>query len=242
LKNHERLFCASFWLERRRSLGLYSPNTGAAFGFLLNPKICCKLSIPDYFNRLLGGKYMPMGIIMPGMDEVRRHWGWVLALGILLFVLGLVATSAAFTTTLLTVLTISVLLIIAGLLELFNGSRNAHFGGFWMHLFTGILDLVCGGLLMAYPAVGALTLTLILAIFFLVGGGVRAISALMINLPNGGWAVLSGILDIVLGVFLLCSWPFSGLWFLGLAVGISLIFRGFWWAAFALAVRKTPKV
>ncbi len=184
---------------------------------------------------------MPIGMIMPGMDEVRRHWGWVLALGILLFVLGIFATSAAFTTTMLTILTIGVLLIAAGVLELINAIRNAHYGGFWMHLFSGILDLVCGALLLAYPGAGALTLTLILAIFLLVEGAMRAVSALMINLPNGSWAVLSGVIDFILGIFLLSSWPFSGLWFLGLAVGISLIFRGFWWAAFALAARKMPR-
>ncbi|MCX6966212.1 MAG: HdeD family acid-resistance protein [Verrucomicrobia bacterium] len=174
------------------------------------------------------------------MDAARHNWGWVLALGILLVLLGAFATSAAITTTMLTVLVIGVLLLIAGVVELGSALRNAHYGGFWMHLFTGILDLVCGALLVRYPAAGALTLTLVLAIFFLVGGGMRAISALMIDLPNGGWAVLSGIVDVILGIFLLTSWPVSGLWFLGLAVGIGLIFRGAWWAAFALAVRKLP--
>lgn len=189
-----------------------------------------------------GGKIMPIGgMIMPGMDEVRRHWGWVLALGILLFILGIFATSAAVTTTLVTILMIGSLLLIAGFFELISAFRNAHFGGFWMHLFTGILDLVCGALLITYPGAGALTLTLVLSIFFLVGGAMRAISALMINLPNGGWAVLSGIVDVLLGIFLLTSWPVSGLWFLGLAVGIGLIFRGAWWAAFAMAARKLPK-
>jgi len=175
---------------------------------------------------------------MPGMDEARHNWGWVLTLGILLFILGLFATSAAITTTMLTVLVIGVLLLLSGVFEVASAFRNARYGGFWMHLFMGILDLVCGSLLIAYPGAGALTMTLILAIFFLVGGAMQFISALMINLPNGGWAVLSGLVDIMLGIFLLSSWPVSGLWFLGLAVGIGLIFRGAWWAAFALAARK----
>ena len=183
---------------------------------------------------------MSHGMILPGMDAARHNWGWVLALGILLVLLGVFATSAAVTTTMLTVLIIGVLLLVAGIFEIGSAFRNAHYGGFWMHLFTGILDLVCGALLVRYPAAGALTLTLVLSIFFLVGGGMRTLSALMIDLPNGGWAVLSGIVDVVLGIFLLTSWPVSGLWFLGLAVGIGLIFRGAWWAAFALAVRKLP--
>lgn len=177
---------------------------------------------------------------MPGMDEARHHWGWVLTLGILLFILGLFATSAAITTTMLTVLVIGILLLIAGVFEIGNAFRTAHYGGFWMHLFTGILDLVCGILLMAFPAAGAVTLTLILAIFFLVGGVMTVVSALMMHIPNGGWAVLSGIIDVMLGIFLLAHWPVSGFWFLGLAVGIGLIFRGIWWSASALAVRKTP--
>jgi len=73
------------------------------------------------------------------------------------------------------------------------------------------------------------------------GGTMRAVSALMIELPSGGWAVLSGIVDVVLGIMLLAAWPFSGLWFLGLAVGIGLLFRGAWWSAFALAARKSPE-
>lgn len=183
-----------------------------------------------------------MGMIMPGMEEVRRHWGWVLALGILLFLLGVFATSAAITTTILTVMVLGVLLLVAGLFELGSGFRNARYGGFWMHMFTGILSIVCGALLMAYPGAGALTLTLILSIYFLVGGAMRMISALMVELPSGSWAVLSGVVDVVLGIMLLASWPASGLWFLGLAVGIDLIFRGAWWAAFALSARKEPKL
>jgi hypothetical protein len=53
LKNQERRFCASFCFGLRRSLGLCFTNTGAALASLSKPKICCKLSIPDYFNSLL---------------------------------------------------------------------------------------------------------------------------------------------------------------------------------------------
>ena len=178
---------------------------------------------------------------MPGMDEVRRNWSWVLALGVLLFILGLFATSAAITTTLLTVLVIGILLLVEGVLGIVHAFRNMHFGGFGMHLFTGILDLVCGALLVAYPGAGALTLTLILAIFFLVGGTMRIVGSLATHLPSAGWAVLSGIVDVILGIFLLSAWPVSGLWFLGLAVGIALIFRGAWWSAFALAARNPSR-
>lgn len=185
---------------------------------------------------------MPYGTTLHGFGAARHHWGWMLALGILLFILGLFATSAAITTTLLTVLVIGALLLVEGVFEIISAFRNSRYGDFGIHLFMGILDLVCGSLLIAYPTAGALTLTLILAIFFLAGGVMRAVSALMHNLPAGGWAVLSGLVDIILGFLLLTSWPASGLWFLGLAVGIGLIFRGAWWSAFALSARKLPEL
>jgi len=107
-----------------------------------------------------------------------------------------------------------------------------------MHLITGSLDIVCGAVLLAFPGAGAAALTLILAILFLVGGAVRAFSSLIMRLPNGGWATLSGVIDFLLGLLLLGSWPVSALWFLGLCVGIGLIFRGIWWVAFAISVRQ----
>ena len=175
---------------------------------------------------------------LTGLDDLRRNWGWVLALGIGLLVLGLIAASASFFTTLATVLFIGCLLLIAGVFEIGNAFRHGSYGGFWMHLVTGVLDVVCGSLLLAFPLAGAAALTLVLAIFFLAGGAVRAISAIVMRLPNGGWAVVSGIVDFLLGLVLLWSWPLSAIWFLGLCVGIGLIFRGAWWMAFALSVRE----
>ena len=173
-----------------------------------------------------------------GMDEVRRNWGWVLALGVALIVLGLIAASATFITTLATVLFIGSLLLIAGVFEFSNAFRHGSYGGFWMHLVTGVLDVICGALLLAFPAAGAAALTFILAIFFLAGGAIRAVSALTMKLPNGAWAVVSGLVDFLLGLVLLGSWPLSAIWFLGLCVGIGLVFRGAWWTAFALSVRQ----
>ena len=176
---------------------------------------------------------------MPGMEGFRRNWGWLLVLGIVLMILGLLATSMSVLATLATVSVLGILLLVAGVFEIGNAFRHTHHGGFWMHLFAGVLDLVTGALLLFFPAAGAAALTLILAIFFLVGGLVRLISSIASReVPHRGWGIVSGIVDFLLGVVLLASWPVSALWFLGLCVGIALIFRGIWWAAFALSARR----
>ncbi len=183
---------------------------------------------------------MAIGMNLPDEAEFGHyHWGWLLALGIALIILGLIALSMTFAATLAAVWALGIVLLIGGIFEISNSFQRGRHGDLWMHLFTGILDIVCGALLIAFPAAGAAGLTFILAVFFLVGGPVRVFSALMLRLPNRGWAVFSGIIDFVLGVILLVSWPFSAFWFLGMAVGIALVFRGIWWSTFAFSVHHS---
>jgi len=181
---------------------------------------------------------MAMGMSLPEGSDVRAHWGWLLALGIALIILGLIALSMSFAATIAAVRALGILLLIGGAFEIGNSFQKGRHSDFWMHLFAGVLDIVCGALLLAFPGVGALGITLVLAIFFLVGGPVRIFSSIMLDVPHKGWAVFSGIIDFLLGVVLLVSWPVSSFWFLGMAVGIALLFRGIWWATFAFSTHE----
>jgi len=50
---------------------------------------------------------------------------------------------------------------------------------------------------------------------------------LAIVAPAGtGWVVLSGIASLILGGMLLSAWPSSGLWAIGLIVGIDFLLTG----------------
>lgn len=56
-------------------------------------------------------------------------------------------------------------------------------------------------------------------------------------LPGWGWQAADGIITFVLGLLVLAGWPASGLWVIGLFVGIDLIFYGCAWMALALSLR-----
>jgi uncharacterized membrane protein HdeD (DUF308 family) len=47
-----------------------------------------------------------------------------------------------------------------------------------------------------------------------------------VRFPSWGWSVASGLISVALGVMLALQWPTSGLWFIGFAVGIDMIFSG----------------
>jgi uncharacterized membrane protein HdeD (DUF308 family) len=97
--------------------------------------------------------------------------------------------------------------------------------------------LVVGFLFLRRPVSTELVMTLLLAALLLVSGVFRIVAALSMRLPYWGWTLASGILNVLLGLLIWAEWPFSGLWVIGLFVGIELIFSGWMWVMIALALR-----
>jgi uncharacterized membrane protein HdeD (DUF308 family) len=56
--------------------------------------------------------------------------------------------------------------------------------------------------------------------------------------PSGGWVLCNGIVTILLGIAIVQQWPESGLWVLGMFVGIDLIVNGATWSVLAVGVRN----
>jgi uncharacterized membrane protein HdeD (DUF308 family) len=173
-----------------------------------------------------------------GLHELRRHWGWYLALGIALIILGIIALGNSLLATLASMLVLGWLLIIGGAIQIVQAFRTRDWGGFFLHLLAGILYVVVGVLAVVNPAVSALALTLLLASFFLVVGLFRIITALVMRFPSWGWALVNGIITLLLGILIWAEWPVSGLWVIGMFVGIEMILSGWSWVMLALAARR----
>jgi uncharacterized membrane protein HdeD (DUF308 family) len=92
-----------------------------------------------------------------------------------------------------------------------------------------------------HPVAGALAWTLLFAAYFTVIGIFRTIAAIQLKYQSWGWAVFDGIVTLVLGLLLWAEWPASAIWFLGFALGITLILRGWAMVMFALAVRALTR-
>lgn len=171
------------------------------------------------------------------IERFRHRWGWLLALGILMVVVGCVALFLIPAATLGTALVLGWLLVISGILEFVHAFQMRRWGGgVFLHVLGGVLGLLVGLLIVTHPVAGAVAWTLLFASFVTVIGLFRIIAALSLKFPNWGWAVFDGAVSLALGIMLWAEWPWSGIWFLGLAVGISLIFRGWSYVMFAIAL------
>ena len=174
------------------------------------------------------------------IEKLRHRWGWFLALGIIMVLLGTVALIITPAATIGTVIVLGWLLVFSGIVETVHAFRFRGWGGLFLHLIAGILGVFVGLLVVTHPVAGALAWTLLFASFFTVIGLFRLIAAIRLKFPHWKWAVFDGAITFALGIMLWLQWPWSALWFLGVVVGVSLILRGWSYVMFAAAVRSAP--
>jgi uncharacterized membrane protein HdeD (DUF308 family) len=175
------------------------------------------------------------------LGALRGSWFWFVLLGVALVVLGIIALGSLWVASLATAVAIGVLLLVSGVTEVIGAFWSWRWSGFLLHLLSGVLAIVVGGLFLRAPLDALLALTLLLACFLMVGGIFKIVAALSHRFAAWGWPLVSGIIDVILGIMIWMDWPASALWVLGLFVGISLIFRGFNWIGLGLAFRSLPR-
>jgi uncharacterized membrane protein HdeD (DUF308 family) len=173
-----------------------------------------------------------------------KNWGWFLLWGVALMGLGIAAVGASVFTTLLSVVFIGVLLVISGvviMLDSFSFWRTNKTSGFMLHLLMGILYLLVGLWLIKSPVAGSISITLLLGMLYIVVGAVRVIYSLALRMSRWGWSLFSGLVTLLLGILIVANWPVSGLFIIGLFVGIDLIFIGWVYIVGAIASRSLTK-
>ena len=180
----------------------------------------------------------PLGVGGFNLADFQKNRGWFLALGILLISAGSLAIIYDVTATLISVFVFGWTLIFAGAFEALQSLWQPKWGGLFLQLTVGILAVVVGFHFLASPATGALVFTLLMAVYFMGVGILRAVTALTMRFPNWGWVLFSGIVTFMLGVLIKWNWAVSGLWIIGLFIGIDMIFRGWSYVMLFLAARK----
>lgn len=166
-------------------------------------------------------------------DAVARsmhdHWLMFVIEGVVLLILGMLAIVVPPLATLGITIVIGWLLLVSGVVGLYMTFATRGLPGFWWSLVSGLLGVVAGLVLLAWPVSGAVSLTLVLTAFFIVEG----IASIMYALEHKrqlsgrwGWMLFSGVVDLVLAAIILAGLPGTALWALGVLVGINMIFGG----------------
>ena len=177
-------------------------------------------------------------MVMQVTQEMIHNWGWFLAFGIVLMLLGLAAVVRSVTATVASMMFFGWLMVLASIIDLVSAFMVGKWAGFFLHLALAILLGITGAIFIKHPMISAEAATLVMSMFFLIAGLYQLVIAFWTHLPGFGWQAANGAITFLLGGLLLAQWPLSGLYAIGLFVGIDLILYGWVWAALALNLRK----
>src|ERR1700676_259327 len=180
-------------------------------------------------------------LIRHEFHHLRSHWCWLLALGLLLLVCG--AASIVFPIVFAegAVDILAVILLVAGIATIITSFWAGRWSGLLVQLLFGVLYVVAGFVITERPLMSTLIITIFVAVSFVVAGAFRVLAALLIRFPQWGWALLNGIVTMLLGIIIYRHLPFDAIWVVGLLVGVEMLFSGWTWIMLALVIRSLPE-
>jgi uncharacterized membrane protein HdeD (DUF308 family) len=174
-------------------------------------------------------------------EAMRAHWKAFLIEGILLAILGLAAMIVPPLASLAVTIFVGWMFLISGIAGLALTFWARAMPGFWWSLISAVLALIAGIVLLAQPAQGVYTLTLVIGVYFLAEGVATIMYALEHRRElseRWTWLLFAGIVDIVISFIIISGLPGSAEWAIGLLVGINLVFGGATMIGMALAARR----
>ena len=177
-----------------------------------------------------------------GLQALRFKWGWIVALGVVYVIVGLVALGSIVTATAATVLLVGIMMVIAGIAEVFSAFQIRTWGKFALWLLLGALYIFAGVTTFQNPVLAAVLLTFLLGLALFASGGMRLILAFGMK-ESTPWILvaISGAVTLLLGLVILARWPVSSVYVLGLFLGIDLVIAGASWIGIGLDLRARAR-
>ena len=176
----------------------------------------------------------------PLLAPLRAKSGWIIALGVIYVIAGLIALGSIVEATVVSVFIVGIMMLIAGVAEVFNAFQMKSWGKFLLWVLLGALYIVAGFVTFENPLLAAAILTLILGIALVASGIMRIVLAFSVREGVPWiWVVVSGVITLLLGLIILAHWPVSSLYILGLFLGIDLVFAGVGWIGLGLGLRRS---
>ena len=174
-----------------------------------------------------------------GLEPLRAKSGWIIALGAVYIVAGIIALGSVVLATVATVFVVGIMMVIAGVAEVINAFQIKTWGRFLLWLLLGALYIVAGLITFENPLLAAAILTLFLGIALIASGIMRIVLAFSMQAVMPWiWVLLSGVITLLLGLVIVAHWPVSSLYILGLFLGIDLVLAGASWIGIGLGLKR----
>jgi uncharacterized membrane protein HdeD (DUF308 family) len=130
------------------------------------------------------------------------------------------------------------LILVLGILRCIDAFASQSKSLFLMNMQSGLIDTVCGFIILTSIHEEAVTLALLVAAYLFMQGLFRIIVTFSIAVPNPNSTRIGGIISVILAIMAWMNWPFSELWFLSLALSIDITNRGWALVFYAQSIKN----
>jgi uncharacterized membrane protein HdeD (DUF308 family) len=162
--------------------------------------------------------------------------------GVIAIILGVLAMLAPVLTGMWVIILVGVLVLIGGIVRIIWALQAGSLGKGLLTFAIGGLTLLCGIVLLVHPLFASGVLTIMLALYFILDGISEIVAGVRLRPGSGwGWMLFGGIVSIWLGIFIWRQFPLSGVWAIGILLGIKLFFVGLIMLMGGSAVRSMAK-
>jgi uncharacterized membrane protein HdeD (DUF308 family) len=162
------------------------------------------------------------------LAAVGRHWGWVLAFGIITLLVGIAALAWPGRTLVVVAVLFGIQLIVMGIFRFASAfAHDDRSGGTRVLLAVlGVLSLIIGLYAVRHVLITLLALVVLLGIFWIVSGAIELFTALSrADTRHRGWTAAMGGLSVVAGIVVL-AYPGISLLVLDVVLSVWLLLFG----------------
>lgn len=173
------------------------------------------------------------------LGRVGRHWGWVLAFGVITLLAGILVLAWPGPTLLVLAVLFGFQLVVLGIFR-FGAAFGPHLtpGARILYALLGVLSLIIGLYALRHVLITLLALGPLLGIFWVANGTVELFTALSHREGHHRvWTSVLGLLSILAGLILLV-YPGLSLFALSVIVGVWLLVFGLMEINVAMRVRS----
>lgn len=171
------------------------------------------------------------------IERLRHRWGWFVAVGVLITLLGLAALLLVVSATIASVFAIAIFMIVAGGAEIVMGFNAHNWCRFFLWIFGGLAYVVVGAFALAQPLMAAAVFTLVLGASMAATGFIRIYVGTHLGPGARAPVIFAGFVTSAVGIIILIGWPANSFVVLGLLLGLDLMFWGVSWIALGLRLR-----
>jgi uncharacterized membrane protein HdeD (DUF308 family) len=179
----------------------------------------------------------------PWLQRAKNHAGWLMVLGVVEIVVGILAILSPLMAGLSIALIVGIAFLVGGGARIVEAFRADSFGAGALTFLWGVLIVCAGFYLVQRPGLALVSLTLVVAFVLFTDGIMRTVIAFHMKPVQGwGWMLVGGVLSVLLALMVWAQFPVSAAWLVGTLAGVSLISNGMTVFSVAGAARKVAGV